>query len=371
MHLETLLRALGTEAFDLAIAFVSSGHDDPLVEGLGIARFDYSVLDRRPAFTQSFGSPLTLATQLLRLRRLIASTRPDIVHTHTAVAAALGRLAARTVPDTVVVNTVHAFAGHRHQPAYRRVPLGLAERVLERLTDHTIVPSRAMRDLGVESGVLRPDRVDVIPHGLRSAPTDDDPVELLRREVGIGVDVPLVGFFGRLVPQKGVEDLAPMIAGIAEEVPDVELLVVGDGSEMGELRHAVASLGAGSRVHFLGWRRDARRLMGAVDVVVIPSRWEAFGLVGVEAMAAGKPVAAYAVEGIPEVVVDGETGVLVLPGDVDRLSEVVAGLLSSPAQRTRMGAAGVVRFQNRFDHTAMADATADLYRRLLDSAARR
>jgi len=200
------------------------------------------------------------------------------------------------------------------------------------------------------------DRVTVVHNGIEVERYD--PVMSgapFRRRYGIPPDVPLVGTVGRLRPWKGQDRFLRVLTQVRKAVPEVWGVVVG-GAPFGvqddypqRLRRLTADLELGDRVVFTGHLDDVRPPLAAMDVFVHPGDPEPFGLVNVEAMAMGKPVVAFAHGALVEVVVNGETGLLVEPGDEAALAHAVTALLRSPHRRTALGRAGRQRVEQRFD----------------------
>jgi glycosyltransferase involved in cell wall biosynthesis len=181
-----------------------------------------------------------------------------------------------------------------------------------------------------------------------------DPPARLRSE-------PTVGFVGRLDPQKGVDVLVKALS----DLPGTAGVIVGKGSERGRLERLAAELGVSNRIVMTGHREEARSMLPTFDVVAVPSRWETFGLVTVEAMLAERPVVASAVGGILEVVADGESGFLVPPDDPAALAGALRTLLADPDQRARMGRRGREIALERYHPDATRDEFLALYARLL------
>ena len=279
---------------------------------------------------------------LLTLVRLFRQLRPDIVHTHTAKAGTLGRLAARFAGVPV---TVHTFHGHvldgYFSPAVTRFFIGV-ERALGRRTDCLVTVSPRLRAELLAMGIGRPEHVKVIPLGLdlerfrRACPG----VPVLRPALGLGADVPLLGIVGRLVPIKDHATLFQAMALLEPHDPPVHLVVVGDGEERPRLDGLAGRLGLGQRVHFLGWRSDLETILPELDMVVCASRNEGTPVAIIEAMAAGVPVVSTDVGGVADLVTHGETGWLVRAGDPPALAQAIQHLLGDAALRARLAAAG-------------------------------
>jgi glycosyltransferase involved in cell wall biosynthesis len=169
----------------------------------------------------------------------------------------------------------------------------------------------------------------------------------------------------RLIEQKGVTYALQAFARVADRFPAARLIIAGDGVLRGQLEAEADSLGIGGRVHWLGWRPDSAAVLASLDVLLMPSLWEGFGLVMLEAMAAHLPIIGSRVSAIPEVVVDGETGLLVPPADVSALAAALSRLLEDEPLRRAMGERGAERLAAHFSTAAMIDATIGLYQALL------
>jgi len=187
----------------------------------------------------------------------------------------------------------------------------------------------------------------------------------VRVELGMPADVPLVGVVSRLTEQKGHAYLLDAFAEVIQALPSAHLLVVGDGELRPALERQAARLGLQDSVTFTGRRADVPRIMMALDVLAMPSLWEGFGLVLLEAMAAGKPVVASRVSAIPEIVADGETGLLVPPKDPAGLARALLILLRHPAQAREMGRRGRQRLEQQFTATCMVEQTRAVYESLI------
>jgi glycosyltransferase involved in cell wall biosynthesis len=186
---------------------------------------------------------------------------------------------------------------------------------------------------------------------------DSPEVKSLRRDYGLPDGEPVVGFVGRVVPQKGLTYLLMAADILKIRFPNLHIVIVGDGPLRLELQAACLS----NHFHFLGERSDVPSLLGLFDLLAVPSEWEAFGIVNLEAMAAGKPVVAFNIDGIPEAIVHGETGLLVPHRDGRALAFAIAELLGDLELRRRMGAAGRRRVEQFFNVREMARKFESLY----------
>jgi glycosyltransferase involved in cell wall biosynthesis len=301
------------------------------------------------------------------LVRLIRRFRPHVVHTHTAKAGALGRLAAWLCRVPVVVHTYHGHVFDSYfSPGMTRLVVA-AERVLAGRAHALIaVTDRVRRDI-LARGIGRPDRVTVVPLGLDLDAMAAAPARRgeLRRELGVSDATPLVGIVARLVPIKAHETFLEAARAIAPARPDAIFLIVGDGERRQALEAQVQELGLRARVRFLGWRADLDRLYADLDVVVLTSKNEGSPVALIEAMAAGRPVVSTRAGGVEDVVTDGETGLLVSVGDAAGVARAVLHLLDDPGDAARLGAAARDAVVPRFSGQRLVADIDALYRRLL------
>ena len=310
---------------------------------------------------------------LVKLVSLFRRLRPDIVHTHTAKAGTLGRLAARIAGVPV---TIHTFHGHvldgYFSPAVTRVFVGM-ERMLARATDRLVTVSPRLRTELLAMSIGRPEQVEVIPLGLdlerfrRARPG----VPILRPSLGLGSEVPLLGIVGRLVPIKDHPTLFQAMALLRTSNPPVHLAVVGDGEERARLEELAGRLKLGQRIHFLGWRTDLETILTEVDVVICASKNEGTPVALIEAMAAGVPVLSTDVGGVADLVAHGETGWLVRPGDPPSLAEAIRHLLGDEVLRARLAAAGRAVALDRHGVEGLIRRVEALYTDLLATKQRR
>ncbi len=317
-------------------------------------------------------SPPRDAGTLLRLVRLFRTLRPHVVHTHTAKAGVVGRLAARLARVPVVVHTYHGhvFDGY-FSPAKTRLFLAI-ERALARVTDRLLTVSDHVRDDLLRLGVGTPDRLTVLPLGLELAPFLDADRRRgeLRAELGLAADAPLVAIVARLVPIKRHEHFFAAFRRLLDGMPAAHALIVGDGERRTALEAEARRLGVDARVRFLGWRTDLDRVYADADVVALTSANEGSPVALIEAMAAARPVVATRVGGVPDLVEHGVSGLLVEPGDVAGFAEALAGLLADAGARRRAGEAGRKRVYPAYGAERLVEDMDRLYQDLLRGKAR-
>jgi glycosyltransferase involved in cell wall biosynthesis len=307
---------------------------------------DFAALARSrgiaPVVIPSLGRAIRPAHDLEALARLVAlfrKIRPDLVHTHTAKAGALGRVAARLAGVPILVHTFHGHIMEGYfSPAVTRLFLGI-ERALARRTDRIVTVSPRVRESLLALGIGRPEQVEVVPLGL--------PLERfvavapggarLRERLAIPPDAPLLGSVGRLVP---IKDHPTLFAALChEDAGAAHLLVVGDGERRAALEAMARDLGLAGRVHFLGWRDDLETILPELDMVICCSRNEGTPVALIEAMAAGVPVLSTDVGGVADLVTHGKTGWLVPAGDPAALARGIRDLLADAERRRGLVAA--------------------------------
>ncbi len=311
------------------------------------------------------------------LLRTIFRVQPDVVHTHTAKAGALGRLAAlvynatrRRARRTLVIHTFHGhvFEGY-FSPTVNTI-VRTAERFLAATSDRIITISpRQQLDIVERFRIAPAAKTLVVPLGLDldallSLPPD---AANLRQAIGAGPDDVIVGFAGRMVPVKDLPTLVRAFARAVRQVPHLRLLLAGDGPEHDKVAALVRELGIDASVSMLGWVDDLPRFHATLNLCVLSSRNEGTPVAAIEAMAAGVPVVATAVGGVPDVVEHGISGLLVPPGDIDALSDALVQLATNPSERERMGKAGRALARARYSHLRLVDDIEQIYREALDA----
>lgn len=308
-------------------------------------------------------------TRLPQLTAAIARGRYDVVHTHLLRADMYGALAARAARVPGLVATKHNLEARLEHPIWRWL-----HRRTAGMPDITIGISDAVRAWAVTTGGVPAAKTRVVLYGIDAAPFADLDRAAARAELGIEAGARVVLCPARLDPQKNHGMLLRAFERVHRELPDAVLLLAGGrqlGSEIYERDlHTLADLiDVDGAVRWLGVRSDMSRLLAACDVVALASDWEGFGLALLEAMAAGRPVVATAVGGVPEVVSDGESGILVAAGDMFGFAKALIRLLHDDATRQRMGTAAARRARETFAIDHMRTATQAVYDEALGARA--
>ncbi len=298
---------------------------------------------------------------LRALTGLMAGRRFDVVHTHSAKAGALGRLAAVRVGTPRIVHTLHGFPFHDCQPAVQRAVYVAAERRLGRVTDVFLAVGTGVAVEAVRRGIARPEQVRTIAPAISPGvvPVDPSSRREARRALQLPEDVPVVGSVGRLDFQKAPEHLVRALAAMTRS--DVVVVWVGDGPHRDRTEREIARLGLQDRFRLLGERSDVARLLPAFDVFAMASRYEGLPCAVVEAQACGLPVVATAVNAVPDVVSPGRTGLLVPPGRPLLLAAAVQHLLDRPDVAGRLARAGQEQLGSRFDADELGAVLRECY----------
>jgi glycosyltransferase involved in cell wall biosynthesis len=347
-HVADLLHRLPARGIRVSLACPAGGDLPALARDLG--------LDVREAAIASGLRPAAVAS----VRAAVADLAPDVVHAHGSRAAAFARVADPRARERVVY-TLHGIHIDRAGSFARRAAFLTAERVLRPRTARFVTVCASDLAKGERLGVLDRARAMVVHNGI-AMPVAAPGRGAFRAELGIDADTPLALSIGRFHEQKDQRALLAAWHDVAAAVPDAVLALVGSG-ELGPALHAQASeLGLGDSVRFVEPRPDLAPAYADADVFVLTSLWEGLPYVVLEAMSFGLPVVATGVDGIPEAVEDGVTGLLVPPARPDVVATALTTLLRDPGRRTGMGEAGRARVASHFGLGAMTDALVAVYR---------
>jgi glycogen(starch) synthase len=296
---------------------------------------------------------------------LFASWRPDVVHAHDWLVTHPS-IALASFVDVPLVATIHATEAGRHsgwlsQPLNQQIHS--VEWWLANRADALITCSTPMR--AEVTHLFEVTDISVIHNGIEPRGWRPSPAAVRAARSTFSVDgSPVVVYFGRLEWEKGVHDLLAALPRVRRAFPGTRLVVAGQGRQAAALVEQSRKLRVRRSVEFVGHLPDRSlvALLAAADVVVLPSRYEPFGIVALEAAAAGAPLVASTAGGLAELVVDGETGLSVTPGDVDGIAGAVRAVLTDPTAAARRARAAKARLGTEFDWHRIAEQTAEVYR---------
>ena len=367
LHVTYLARGLAERGYEttLVAGDVARGEESMafVAEHAGVEIVPLPGLSRELA-------PVRDAIAAIRLARIIRQVRPDVIHTHTAKAGAVGRTAALLSGLRKRPVVVHTFHGHVLRGYFGRagtlVFRGI-ETALALATDRLVAVSPEVRDELVALGVAPMEKFTVVRLGLeleRRVAFSGDASEVRRRH-GIASEAFVVGWFGRMTAVKQTDDLLTALVALRERGVDALLLMVGDGDDRQRLEERAHELGIARACLFLGYQQDVAPWFAVSDAVVLTSASEGTPATIIEALAAGRPVVATDVGGVSDVVDEGETGFLVPAGDTDALAAQLALLASDPERRETMGRLGRERALHRYAVERLVDDVDALYRELL------
>jgi glycosyltransferase involved in cell wall biosynthesis len=358
-HVLALLSRLDRERFEPWLACFEAEPDEaepmiPLFKAAGVRAIDLRARRR------------TDPGPMWRFGHLLRRGRFDIVHAHsfrTELGSVFwGRLRGLA---PIVVRTVHNV-----DQEYVQQPYAAMSRLSAHGLDRIVAISDAVAAYLRQEAALPDEKVVRIYYGIDPSPFQPDLPPPSCRPEGDPLRRPTLGVVARLAPQKGHRVLFDALPAVRAAVPDVHARLVGheELSTADELRRYAVELGVDNLVAFEGFRADIVRVMADLDVFVLPSLWEGFGLVLLEAMAAGRPIVASAVGPVPEIVVDGVTGLLVPPGDPAALASAIIRLLRDPELAAAYGRAGRARVERELKLDTMVARTESLYDELLGRA---
>lgn len=340
-----------------------------LANGLDRARFEVSLVcpkDLLGMLESDLAHDVTTRDVTVRhwsdvssVRRLASHFKdlaPDIVHSHLFLASMFGSTIAKITGVPLTVETCHVAEVWRTSWLKKSC---LVDRYFSRYVDHFIAVSHAMQRYLVRAKKIQGGKITVVWNGR------DLRAFSVTRRGDFELDNPdgklVVGVVGRLEPQKGHTHLIQAIPTILQQCPNAIFAFLGDGQLRSSLEEQCRRVGVTGAVRFLGYRRDVVGFLGSIDLFVLPSLFEGLPLAVIEASAAGLPIVATAVDGTPEVVIDGETGYLVPPAESEALGKSIVELLQNPARRKLLGSAAAKRAREHFDLAAQISATEKVY----------
>lgn len=350
IHLTTLVKAQIRQGIAAEIACVEGG---PLHQAVQAESLPFILL--------------STGNYLQRLKSMKEKTcgRYEVVHAHNGRTRLLAALAVQS-PIAVVATQHFISTQSAMYRGLKKQVANQAHRQVNRHITHFIAISQAASDAMIEREGVDPSKITVVPNGIEPLqPLETTQKMQLRKELGIENHVPFIVCVARLQREKGLPFLIEAMPSVLAAHPQAHLVIAGGGDEglKNQFEAQSSKLGLNSSVDFLGYRKDAPRLIGAADLFVLPSPNEPFGLVLIEAMAQSIPAIATRAGGPVEIIEDGVSGQLVKPSDASALAAAMISLLSNHKKREEIGHSAFQRFNQRFTAERMAAATLEVYQR--------
>jgi glycosyltransferase involved in cell wall biosynthesis len=334
------------------------GRGDRLIEEAARAGFDIRV---EPTLRSSI-APRDETRALRRISDLLRREHVDVVHTHSAKAGVIGRLAARQARVPRIVHTYHGFPFHEFQSPLKRAVYVDIERHLGRFTDVGLCVGSGVAVEAVRRRLIAPERIRTIEVAVdddTATPRTPSSRMTARARLGLPVNAAVVGAVGRLAYQKAPEDFVRALS--LSSTPGVVGVWIGSGEREALVRRAIEQARPVVPVILAGERSDVSELLPALDVFALPSRYEGVPVAIVEAMRAGVPVVATAVNAVSDVVVPGVSGLLVPPQEPRMLADAIDHLLADPELARAMAVEAQRRLAGRYDTASLAGTLTAAY----------
>lgn len=308
--------------------------------------------------------PLKDLLVIVQLSRFLMKNKYHIVHTHNSKAGFVGRLAARIAGVPVIIHTVHGFAFHEQEPAWRRSLFRNLERMASHWCDKMIFISQPLVDWALREGVADKKKIVKIYSGIdleQFCPSTEEEKNSIRDKWNIGRNDAVIGIVSKLWDGKGHTTLIKAFKEVKNDIANARLVIVGEGYLEDKLRNLVDELGINDYVIFTGFQYNVSELIACFDIAVLPSFFEGMGRVLLEAMAMGKPVVASRVGGIPDLVKDGVNGLLITPGNIEELANSMKRLLRDKSLASDIGKKGLKSVTDNFSSEIMVKSIRSVY----------
>lgn len=348
-HLLHLLPALKKEGIDAEMLCIFSHQPPPAAFIDELQAGDVPVHSLKLPQTTPLISPKTPNT-IRQLAKFIRTRQPDAIHTHLYHGDFWGGLAGWWARVPVRISTRHNVDSYRQKRQW-----GLLAKVFTQ----NVAIAQAVADFTHTAEHVPYHKITIIYHGI--TPPIPMPKADARQQLNLPADALVIGTVARLTAQKGLDNGINAFARIADDFPNAHYILAGDGDLQQALTAQADALGLSERIHFLGWQADTTPVYCASDLFLLPSLWEGVPYVLLEAMGHRLPIIASAVNALPEIIVDGETGLLTPPKDVEKIAHALQKLLSDEPLRGRMGEGGYTRLTDQFTLQAMVNRHVALY----------
>lgn len=314
-------------------------------------------------------SPISDLAALIRLYFLFRRQRFDIVHTHTAKAGALGRIAAFLAGKSMIVHTLHGHNFYGYLGPFFSKIIVIIEKFIASFTHNIIALTGLEKKDLVRFKIAEAEKIRLIHPGLELEKYAEINIDKLKMKKNFNIEAgeSVVGMAGRLEPIKGPRYFVQAAGVVAKQFTKVKFIMVGEGSLRQRLEKQVKGEELQNKFIFTGWREDMHEILSMLDILVLPSLNEAVGMILIEAQALGVPVIATNVGGIPEVIRDNQTGILVPSGDTHSLAQAITHLLEDEQKRLAMAQAARIWIRDKFKAQDMVNEISDLYQELISN----
>lgn len=366
----TLLSCQGQHELGHEVTLITGpavGPEGSLLESARAAGYQVEIMDDLCRAIRPVGDYRAYKGLIKRLREI----HPDVVHTHSSKAGIIGRWAARAAGVPVIIHTIHGLAFTAStNPLVNRV-YQILEKRAARITTKIVCVADKMKDQSLAAGIGRPDQYVTVYSGMNVEPfvRANSTRQQIRRELNISDDQIVVGTIARLFYLKGHEDLLAHARQLCAEIPNLRFLWVGDGILRPQFEKQMQEMGLRDRFILTGMVRPDQvpAYVGAMDILVHPSRREGLARALPQGQLAGKPVITYDIDGNREGLLPDRSGILVPPFDTDRLVSAIASLAGDRDQREKMGVAGRDFAMKRFDRCVMITQLQNVYQQASQS----
>lgn len=337
---------------DIAVIYGSPGKLPGELENHGIRTIQIKSLKRDV-------NPLLDLQSFKALLKIFREEKPDIVHLNASKIGGLGALAARLAGVPKIIFTAHGWAWNEDRPFISKTLIILAHWLTIILCHKTIAVCEAIKKQAVKLPLVGEHKIVVVPNGID--PITFEEKTTARLKIGGGSEKIWIGTVAELHKNKGLDILIDAFAATNHESHNAALYIIGEGEERKSLEKQIKSLGLSNRIHLVGFISDAERLLKAFDVFVLPSRTEAFPYVILEAGLAQLPIVASAVGGIPEIIKNLKTGLLVKRGDRNELASILELLVTDSALVAEIGQGIRKKVENNYSKNVMVEKTLSVY----------
>ncbi len=366
-----------------AIGHIENGHESVLItgpttgpEGKLLEKYDnlkkLEIIEL-PNLKRNI-SPLNDILSYFELRKILKKYKFDVVHTHSSKAGIIGRIAATHEKVPCVVHTVHGQAFHKYEKPWKNFIYKTGERLAAKYCHKIFAVAQAMIDQCVEAKIAPISKYKVVYSGMdiNLFLNSKENCEL-RKNLEILPNTPVVGVIARLFPLKGYEDLIPVAAKVAKKIPSVKFLIIGNGILKNKLLLQIKDLGISNNFIFIGLiaPEEIHKYTPLMNILLHLSLREGLPRTVVQALASSKPAIAYNLDGTPEVIINGETGFIISPRDIDETAEKTIELLNDEKKAKEMGLNGKKLVAKKFDWRRMVKILEEEYKSLIFDVAKR